>query len=327
MSALHAFQPEDRPSDSTGTFRCDTATVAQVVDWWEANPSRVTDSDVAESERKRIWNLLRLDMGQCLVLERRPFHLDAFIRTQPKIRKNATRRRWNTTVQQAFNEAELQGLILKNPFRGLTYPEGDKGRDWTDDETKIVLETASDAFAELIIGMRLSSLRPGEACLLCWHHVQLDRREIKLGKDEHKSRRRTKAPALIPMNEPLIELLLSIKARNKSASRVFLTPKEMPWTRSHADATFRLLRDRLALPSDLKLHGCRHTFATAAIMNDVGVMHLQQILRHADVRTTQRYVHLAAKTDHLLSSMNKAVEGVKIVKKATEYTPLFDGLE
>lgn len=327
MSAtLRAFRPEEDLSSDSNGFRCDTATVARVVDWWEQNPARVATSQVAEVERRRIWNLLRLAMGAKLVLECRPFHLDAFIRSQPSVKANATRRRWNTTVQQAFNEAELQGLIIKNPFRGLKYEAGKRGRDWTDDELRAVLENASKPFAELVIGMRLSSLRPKEACELCWYNVRFEHTDIKI--IEHKSRRRTDAPACIPMNQPLIALLVDIRSRRNPGARVFLTPKRVPWTRDHADATFRHLREAIGLPADLKLHGCRHTFATGAIMNDVGVMHLQQIMRHADVRTTQRYVHLAGDTKRLIPAMNKAVEGVEIAgPKTVDDTPLFDGLE
>lgn len=323
QQSLRAFTP-DAVNTSDDSFRCDQATIAKVLDWWEQNPARVTTSEVAETERKRIWSLLRVAMGACLVLDRRPFHLDAFIRSQLNVEANNTRRRWNTTIQQPFNEAELQGLIIKNPFRGLSYPEGDEGRDWTDDELHEVLTHASRAFCELVIGMRLSSLRPLEACELGWRQISFDRGDIKF--DNHKSRYRTKTPAYVPLNQPLIDLLNEIKARHHSSDRVFLTTKRLPWTREYADCAFRRLRDKLGLPADLKLHGCRHTFATGAIMNDVGVMHLQQIMRHRDIRTTQKYVHLANKTDHLAPSMNQAVSGLNL-PKVGEDTPLFDGLE
>jgi integrase len=322
---LRAFQPEQTDSDST-TFRCDRATVRQVIDWWEQNPSREFTSEVAEVERRRLWNLMCAEMGDFLVLDCKPFQLDNFIKRQGKRKKkNNTLRRWNTTLQRPFNEAEQLGLIIKNPFRGLSYPEGDQGRDWTDDELAEVLKNASPEFAELVIGLRLSSLRPGEGCALCWPHISFDRGNIKIA--EHKTRYATKRADYVPLNEPMIQLLQEIRSRKNPGPHVFLSPKRRPWTRMHADATFRHLRERLGLSAELKLHGCRHTFATNAILNDVGVMHLQQILRHKDLRTTQHYVHLVGKTDHLVGASNKAVEGVRAAKKTVEYTPLFDVLD
>lgn len=327
MSAqLKAHNPEDCPNDSAGTFRCDRATVRQVLDWWQNNPTRQYSSEPAEKERRRIWSLLDGKMGGLIVLDCKPFQLDNFIKAEVKgKRANNTLRRWNTTLQQPFNEAELLGLIIKNPFRGVSYPEGEQGRDWTNEELAEILENASPAFAELIVGLRLSSLRPGEACVLSWPHISYERGNIKI--PDHKTKYHTKKADYVPLNEPLIELLKAIKSRNNPGHRVFLSPKRRNWTRDHADSTFRRLRDQLGMSTELKLHGVRHSFATGAILNDVSVMYLQQILRHRDLRTTQRYVHLVGKTDHLTAASNKAVEGVKIVRPIGEYTPLFDGLE
>lgn len=323
MNTLHAYQP-DASVEPSDPFRCDAATVAHVLNWWERNPARSIHSQVAETEKKRIWRICCASMGHSLCNDCRPFHLLALINAQPRIKKNNTRSRWNTTIQQPFNEAERLGLIVKNPFRGLSFPEGDEGRDWTDEELSMILNGANQPFSELVIGLRLSGLRPLEGCDLSWPHIRFDLSNIKI--DEHKSRWRTNAPRIVPLNDPLIDLFNSIRQRAYPGIRVFRNTKKKPWTRDHADATLLRLRKKLGLPDDLKLHGCRHTFGTNAIMNDVGVMKLMEILGHTDIRTTQRYVHLAKKTDHLTASMNQAVKGVKLQKKE-QYTPLFDGLE
>jgi integrase len=342
MSELRAHRPDDEettPQQSdAGSFRCDQATIAQVLDWWEHNPKRKHESPTAEKERRRLYGLMRAEMGAVLVLSCQPFVLDNFIRADrrpkedrigPDIKSNWTLRRWNSTLQQPFNNAELQGLIIKNPFRGNSYPEGDDGRDWTDDELREVLENASDAFAELVIGMRLSSLRPLEACELDKRQIERDARRIKLTDTKGcklKKKKKHKAE-YVPISDPLLQLFDDILARNRPGPRLFLTPKGRPWTRPHADSTFLRLRDKIGLPDDLKLHGCRHTFATHAIMNDVSLPYLQQILRHSSSRTTERYVHLVDKTDLLVPAANRAVQGMEKIIRATEYTPLFDVLE
>ena len=323
MSQSYARIHQPDLNTSAASFRCDAATIHLVLDWWKRNPARQTHSTVAETERQRIWNLCDLDMGENLVNDCRPFHLLAFINSQPRIKKNNTRKRWNTTIQQPFNEAETLGLIVKNPFRGLSFGEGDEGRDWTDEELSIVLEAANQPFSELIIGLRLSGLRPHEGCDLNWPQIRVALGNIKI--DKHKGSWRPKAvPRIVPLNDPLIDLFNEIKKRNHPGGRVFRNTKKKPWTREHADSTFRRLRQKSsALPEDLVLHGCRHTFATNAINNDVSVMKLMQILGHADIRTTQAaHVHLAAeKTDHLTAPMNQAVKGVKLRAKRPEYTP------
>ena len=325
-TAAHFDEPE--PAASAASFRCEAATVHLVLDWWRQNPSRENNSQVSEDERQRIWTLCDEDMGGCLVNERRPFHLLAFINSQHRVKANNTKRRWNTTIQQPFNEAELLGLIVKNPFRGLSFGAGNEGRDWTEEELSIILAAANQPFSELIIGLRLSGLRPLEGCDLQWPQIRSEAGNMRI--DRHKSYWRTGEPRMVPLNEPLIELFNSIKQRSHPGGRVFRNTKGKPWSREHADSTLLRLRKKLGLPEDIKLHGCRHTFGTNAIINDVSVMKLMEILGHTDIRTTQRYVHLAKKTEHLTTSMNQAVKGVKLrdkPAKAAEYTPLFDGLE
>ena len=323
MSALHAFRP-DHPSDSAGTFRCDQATVRQVIHWWQHNPARPIRSKTAEAERCRKWEICVEFLGNELVDNCEPYDLLDLINAQENVTKDNTRKGWSTTIQKPFNEAEKLRLITKNPFRGVSFKDLSQGRDWTDEELAKVLDESSQAFGELVIGMRLSGLRPHEACDLGWRQIRFDHGNIRI--DNHKMRYRTKAPRYVPLNDPLITLFNMIKARNIPSDRVFLSPRRRPWTRPHADSTFLRLRDRIGLPDDLKLHGCRHTFITGAIMNDVGVAYLMQIAGHSDIRTTQRYVHVADKTSHLNGAMNQAVKGLNIVP-ATEYTPLFDGLE
>lgn len=330
MSSQHLLRVHspEIDTDSTDTFRCDNATIAQVLDWWQQNPSRKIHSHVAETERKRIWAICRAFMGSQLCDDARPFHLLAFINQQPGVKKENTKRRWNATIQHPFNEAELLRIITKNPFRGVKFEEGDEGRDWTDEEFLQIIQSANEPFGELILGLRLSGLRPGEGCALQWPHVRFQAGDIRFR--DHKTRHVTKNDRCIPLNDPLIKLLHQIKARNHPGGHVFRNTRKRPWIRSHADSNFRRLRERLGLPDDVKLHGCRHTFGTQAILSGVAVAIVAQLLGHTDYNTTKKYVHLANKVDHLAASSNQAVASVPIVgarQIEPHETPLFDGLE
>jgi len=337
--SLRAFQPDQ---DTTQSFRDDGATIRQVLDWYEQDQSRPTirRSPGAEAERRRIWRVCRESLGSSLTINCKPFHLLNLINAQRDVKSDWTRKRWNNTIQRPFNRAERLGLIVKNPFRGLSFPDGEQGRDWTPEELSQVLRGANRQFRLLIIGLRLSGLRPDEGCELQWPHILPSLGMIKI--EDHKTRYITKSARCVPLNAPMIKLFAWIKRQKlpgKYASKyVFLNTKGKPWTRTHADSSFRRLRKRLGLAEDLKLHGCRHTFGTNAIINGVDVAELMQLLGHLDIRTTQRYVHLAGKVDHLAVSMDKAVQtkprlrpkAVEIApKRRTEPhpTPLFDGLE
>jgi site-specific recombinase XerD len=53
---------------------------------------------------------------------------------------------------------------------------------------------------------------------------------------------------------------------------------------------------------DLRLHDLRHSFASFLVNNNVSLYVVQNLLGHTQVRTTQRYAHLAQNT------LNDAVE-------------------
>ena len=83
-----------------------------------------------------------------------------------------------------------------------------------------------------------------------------------------------------------------------------------PWTIRSITQAIADIRLRSGLPDDVVLHGLRHTFATNAITNGVDVATLAQLLGHSNIATTQRYVHLAGKTDHLNAAMALAIHQV-----------------
>ena len=75
---------------------------------------------------------------------------------------NWTRKRWNSTFQRPFNVAVRLGFVAKNPFKGLTFPDGEDGRDWTHDEYLALLKHAKLHVRRFIVMIRIFGLRPGE---------------------------------------------------------------------------------------------------------------------------------------------------------------------
>jgi integrase len=53
------------------------------------------------------------------------------------------------------------------------------------------------------------------------------------------------------------------------------------------------VRDRAGLPSGLVLHGLRHSAGTVAVMNGLSGPEVQKLLRHRNISTTAKYIHLA----------------------------------
>ncbi|MGI6553837.1 MAG: tyrosine-type recombinase/integrase [Bacillota bacterium] len=57
------------------------------------------------------------------------------------------------------------------------------------------------------------------------------------------------------------------------------------------------LRDRAGISNEVNLHGLRHTFATRLLEEGENLKTVQELLRHADIKTTANiYSHVTPKT-------------------------------
>lgn len=280
--------------------------IREVIDWYEQQIINSTTSVKAAKERQRLWSLFKKTDGDKLLTECRPFVLYGWL-NQHGARKAAwTRRRWSVTIQRPFNLAARLGLIDKNPFVGVSLPQGNQGRDWTDEEFRLVLRAAPAHIRRFVVFLRFSGARPGEARGLQWANIVPSAQTIVLAK--HKTYHITKQVRRIPFNSVIVKLFSWIRRNKKGISKfVFLTSYANAWRMRTLTQRFAQIRERAGLGPDVKLHGARHTFATRAIINGVDLATLAELLGHRSVATTQRYVHLVNKKSHLNAAMEKAI--------------------
>jgi integrase len=53
------------------------------------------------------------------------------------------------------------------------------------------------------------------------------------------------------------------------------------------------VREAAGLPKDLTLHGSRHSIGTVSVLAGLSAPEVQKLLRHRNITTTAKYVHLA----------------------------------
>lgn len=259
--------------------------------------------------------MLRDALGSQRIADSKPFQVLDFINAQSGVKSDASRRRWNAAVQAPFNAAEKLQLILKNPFRGLSFPPGPKGRDWTEEEYLAMLRGSPAIFRRVLVFLRFSGMRPGEGRELQKPDVRMDEHKILVQK--HKMRYLTKAPRPVPLNHVLVKLIAWLKRNNPLSKHLLLNSHGRPWTCQAVTKRVRKLREKLGLSPGVKLHGARHTFITHALMNGVDPAALMEMTGHTQMATMQGYTHLTNKVDHLIDSMDRAIGSPRAKKVVT----------
>lgn len=300
---LRAFSPDiSAPSDP---FRTDAATVRQVLVWYRSNNPRPSRSCKATIEQVRLHDLFAADFGDRLCADCRAFELHAWIVARTQNRSNWTRRRWNATIQRAFNLASELGLIAKNPWKGCRFPEGKDGRDWTEAEFRSLLRHARPPLRRFLVCIRWSGMRPGEIRELTRSDLRLETGWIVLG--DHKTVDKTKSPRKIPFNVVLAKLFGWCLRENPSSARhILLNSFGKPWTTRAITKAIATVRRKAGLPEDVRMHGGRHYFATHGLMNGADLVEMMGLLGHRRIETTKRYIHLVEKDDVMRAAMAKA---------------------
>ncbi len=220
-------------------------------------------------------------------------------------------------VQRPFNWAVTQGLIDKNPFRGVKKTQGEPRRPITDEEFQSLLRASAGTwhrmkptpgarFRQILIFLRYTGCRPGEAATLKWSDIDLDAAVIVLRKYKTVKQRRVKVPRVIPLHPVVLKLLISIRKRGEHPDLVFLTHRKTPWNRSNLSLRVQRARAKAGIPADATLYGIRHGFGTRSILNGVDLKTLSQLMGHTTTRMTEHYVHLAGQRAHLADAMRRA---------------------
>ncbi len=107
---------------------------------------------------------------------------------------------------------------------------------------------------------------------------------------EHKTARKTGKPRCIPIGRKLGELLTQAIG-DRQTGPIFLSPAGRPWQVTNLSRTYSRLRDPAGLPRDLVLYLARHECGTK-ICREKGIEYARRLLGHANISTTQRYMHL-----------------------------------
>src|SRR5262249_13075373 len=165
---------------------------------------------------------------------------------------------------------------------------GQRDRVPTATETEAILAKASPRFRLIYLALRQCGARPGELCRAMISDIDRTANAVVL--KDHKTARKTGKPRRIPIGQKLGELIRQ-SIGDRQAGPIFLSPAGKRWSVQNLSRTYSRMRDEAGLPRDLVLYLARRECGTK-ICREKGIEYARRLLGHANISTTQRYMHL-----------------------------------
>lgn len=198
-------------------------------------------------------------------------------------------------IRTLFESLVDNETIETNPFAKIkNLPERDPNiRIWTDDEQRIFSEYARQHEPNLYLAVSMiykTSFRPKEICALRFSDVKHDAGVIIVPGDIAKGRRGKP----VTMSRSLSEMIL--KHQGQAPEHYYLfSPGLKPGTkgthRNAFSARFKVVREKLGLPFDLKMYSFKHKGnIDDHLKHGVSLMQLKERNRHFSLAETDKYM-------------------------------------
>lgn len=213
--------------------------------------------------------------------------LQAVVDTAPSF---YTARDMKTVLSKCWSFALADQVVSVDLPKHITLPELEEktGEPFTQLEVAALWKAWSDGhdFTGYILLMIYSGMMPGELLRCRVDQVDLEACEIRGA--GLKTDKRKEVPIVFPSAlRPLVESLLSAS----SGDKLLHINKDRFYDDYYAALESAGVRK-------LPPYSCRHTTGTEAARLNLSASVVQNIMRHAKITTTQRYVHLTSKDAH-----------------------------
>lgn len=208
-----------------------------------------------------------------------------------------TVRRRISSVRAFFRYLSLEGIVEHDPTEDLVMPKAwarlPQALSPADAQRLVRAPNATNsrtperdrAILELLYG---TGLRVSELC-----NLELD--SLRLDDEFLKCRGKGRKERLVPLGGEAARTLqayLDQRVATPEERTVFLSVRGRPLGR---ETVFRLLRKyatEAGLNPDISPHTLRHSYATHMLAGGAGLREVQELLGHADIRTTEIYTHV-----------------------------------
>ena len=207
-----------------------------------------------------------------------------------------TIRRRLTAISSFYGFLQDTGQATHNPARGLPLPKVAQVLpvSLSEEQARRLLEAAHTPWHRALVALLLfAGLRRSEAAAITLADLDLEHGQLLVRGKGSKQR-------VVPLASPVVEAIQEYLACRPQTDSAHLFISRVGGHALPGRVTNRMLRQVLR-GADLDQeritpHRLRHTFATHLIRNGVDVRTVQELLGHADLQTTARYLHSDMRT-------------------------------
>lgn len=272
---------------------------------WAKNNKQTYQNDVSSAKV-----FCRFFRGKALC-DLAPFDIERFKQERSREvtrrgaqRSQATVNRELAQLSSVFRLAMDNGYIDSNPCRRVrlftvtTFRE--RVLSYEEEQRLMDSLTGAKGFIKQIAIVGLNTgMRLSEILTLDWSDIDLDAALIHVRAANTKTKRRRN----LPVNQQVRDALLSLPTAGKieRRGRVFEGAYSSPFT----SQVFAIAADNIGL-DDVTFYTLRHTFATRLKDADVDPFTISNLMGHASLAMTSRYVH---------ANSDKMAEAVKRLEK------------
>ena len=195
--------------------------------------------------------------------------------------------------------------VKENPTKDIAaYQENNKRERYLSvQEAKrlyeAVCESANPMLRYIVPMLVMTGCRRAEVIGACWKDIDMERRLWRVPLTKSGFARH------VPLSDGALQILKTVP-RNARSRYVFANPKTgEPFSSIYE--SWDTARKKAQL-KDVRIHDLRHSFASLLVNEGRSLYEVQKILGHSQLKTTQRYAHLANAT--LVDAANAATRAV-----------------
>ena len=222
-------------------------------------------------------------------------------------------------VKALFKDEVNKAHIDRNPFAHIKNLKEEKPRPefYTVDELNSFFSVKmKDEYRSAFLGLFYTGVRFGELANISWDDIDLNRKLLFIRPKENHTLKTNNAQRILPIPQPLFDLLNEISNNKKSETYVFCSVEGKQLRERKLLEACKRIGIEAGITERMFLHKFRHTFATMLVQRKVDITEIQKLMGHASILETMIYVHV--RTEDLHDTVNVLSDIIALEKSVTK---------